>query len=245
MKRLGEAAIYFSFKTTANMMTSKLIDLFFLEGGTMVGKSEIFEKNYQGYCDEIAGIDFASISDRLGLEHVGDKLRVPFFNRDYLVSKDGIMDASGNIPDYGICVILAKYLLLCPDRSHCDTDWVSFKDFKRTSHFTNVNFFSSDTERAIDRHFSGRLDDLARACGELAGIHHEMEISYDLSMQFNALPRISLLLLFNDGDEEFPARATVLFQKHAEYYLDPESLIMTSAFLAGRLKRLAEKHQEA
>jgi hypothetical protein len=40
----------------------------------------------------------------------------------------------------------------------------------------------------------------------------------------SALPRISLLLLFNDGDEEFPAKCTVLFQRHAEYYLDPECL---------------------
>ncbi len=225
------------------MTTFKPVDPFFPEGGTMTGKSEIFEKNYQGYCNEIAKVDFAAISHRLGLELDGDKLRVPFYNRDYLVSKDGFTDAAGNRPDYGICVILAKYLLLCPDRSYCDTQWVSFKDFKRISHFTNVNFFTSDTERAIDGYFSGRLDELARACGKLGGIHHEMEISYDLSMRFDALPRISLLLLFNDGDEEFPARATVLFQKHSEYYLDPESLIMTSAVLARRLNHLAKGDQ--
>jgi hypothetical protein len=52
----------------------------------------------------------------------------------------------------------------------------------------------------------------------------------------SALPRISLLLLFNDGEEEFPAKCSVLFQRHAEYYLDPESLAMTSACLARELK---------
>ena len=50
-------------------------------------------------------------------------------------------------------------------------------------------------------------------------------------MEIDALPRLSLLLLFNDADEEFAANGTVLFQKHAEHYLDPESLAMTSAFL--------------
>jgi len=54
-------------------------------------------------------------------------------------------------------------------------------------------------------------------------------------MQLDALPRISLLLLYNDCDEEFPAQCTVLFQKHAEFYLDPESLVMTSAGLAKQL----------
>jgi len=156
-----------------------------------------------------------------------------------LVSNNGIFDESGNRPDYIISIILSKYILLCPGQSHHDNEWVSFKDFKRVSHFTNVNYFSSDTERAIEKHFSGKLDKLKKASEELDGSQHEMEISYDLSMQFNALPRISLLLLFNDGDEEFPAKCTVLFQRHAEYYLDPESLAMTSACLARELKRKA------
>jgi hypothetical protein len=56
-----------------------------------------------------------------------------------------------------------------------------------------------------------------------------------LVVQFKALPRISQLLLFNDSDEDFPGSATGLFQKQAEFYLDPESLAMTSAVLARRL----------
>jgi hypothetical protein len=72
-----------------------------------------------------------------------------------------------------------------------------------------------------------------------------MEMPYDLSMQFKALPRISLLMLFNDDDGEFPAQCTVLFQKHAELYLDPESLAMSGAFLARSLKRYAPRHESS
>ncbi|MBW2642816.1 MAG: DUF3786 domain-containing protein [Deltaproteobacteria bacterium] len=202
----------------------------------MVKSSDVFEKNYQEYCAQMKKIDFRSIKNELGIVHDGDRIFIPFFNNRYLVSNNGIVDESGNRPDYMIFVILAKYILLCPDKSHYDKKWVSFKDFKRASHFTNVNYFSSDTERAIEKHFSGKLNELKKACEELDGSYREMEISYDLSMQFNALPRVYLLLLFNDSDEEFPAKCTVLFQKHAEYYLDPESLAMTSACLAKNLK---------
>jgi len=205
----------------------------------MVESSDAFEKNYQEYCAQMAKIDFESIKDELGIIHDGGRMLIPFFNIKYLVSNNGILHESGNRPDYMISVILSKYILLCPDQSHHDNEWVSFKDFKKASHFTNVNYFSSDTERAIERHFSGKLNELKKACEELDGSQYEMEISYDLSIQFNALPRISLLLLFNDGDEEFPAKGTVLFQKHAEYYLDPESLSMASACLARELKRKA------
>ena len=51
---------------------------------------------------------------------------------------------------------------------------------------------------------------------------------------------LSLLLLFNDRDDEFPAGCKVLFNQHAEAYLDPESLAMTGSFLAKRLDRAGE-----
>ena len=135
----------------------------------MLQQSEIFEKHYDDYCAQIAGIDLDSVKERLGLRNDGERTFLSFFNRDYSVSGEGILDASGNRPNYGVCVIIAKYILLCPDRLHHDPEWVSFKDFKRTSHFTNVNFFKSDTERAIEKHFSGKVDLLAKAGEALGG----------------------------------------------------------------------------
>jgi hypothetical protein len=203
----------------------------------MYQDSEIFEKNYMEYCAQIANLNFSSLTEKLGIKQDGDQMIVPFFNNNYFVSKEGIADESGTRPDYVVCVILSKYLLLCPESSHDDTDWVSFRDFKKTSHFLNVNYFASDTEKPIVQHFSKRLDSLKMACKKFGGSPYDIKISYDLVMRFNALPRISLLLLFNDQDEEFPAQCSVLFQKQAEYYLDPESLAMTSAFLVKSLTR--------
>ncbi len=203
----------------------------------MQQKSEIFEENYREYCAQIANLNLASLTEKLGLEQAGDQMIIPFFNHDYFVSPKGIVDASGARPNYMVCVILAKYLLLCPESVHYDTDWASLKDFKRTSAFLNLNYFISDTVKPIVKGFAGRLDALANACEQWGGLPYEIEIGYDLAMRFDALPRIALLLLFNDSDAEFPAECSVLFQKQAEYYLDPESLVMTSAFLAKSLQR--------
>ncbi len=202
----------------------------------MAGTSEVFERNYQDYCTQLADVDLRSIENGLGMVSDGDRMALTFFDQKYFVSNRGIVDASGSRPDYVTFVILAKYILLCPERSHQDAEWVAFKDFKRATHFTNVNYFASDVERAIEKHFSGKLAELGEACRKMGGFPVKMN-SFDLGMQFNALPRISLLLLFNDADEEFPAKSTVLFQKHAEYYLDPESLAMTGACLAKKLKQ--------
>ena len=200
-------------------------------------KSEIFEKNYRGYCTQIANLNFTSLEKNLGLEQNGNQMIIPFFGKDYVVSKKGIMDESGTRPDYMVCVILSKYLLLCPELPYYDTDWVSLKDFKKDAAFLNLNYLASDTIKPIVKSFSGRLNALSIACEKFGGLPYEMDISYDLVVKFDALPRISLLLLFNDSDEEFPAECSILFQKQSEYYLDPESLIMTCAFLAKNLKR--------
>lgn len=201
-------------------------------------RAAIFQTYHDEYLKQIADCDLKLRAEVLGLETDGDGILVPCFNEIYHVSGNGIRNREGVTPNYGICVILSKYLLLCPGKVHDSADWVTFKDFRRTSHFLNVNFFTSDTEKAITTVFEGRLDALARACEDLGGFLPEGSFPYDLAMEFKAFSRIRLLLLFNDRDDDFPATTTVLFQKSGEYYLDPESLAMTGAVLATRLKQL-------
>ena len=42
----------------------------------------------------------------------------------------------------------------------------------------------------------------------------DLPVAYDLAMQFDALPKHSVILLINDADDEFPAQWTVLFPAH-------------------------------
>ena len=198
--------------------------------------SNVFEKNYQDYCTQIEKVDFGSIKHTLGIKNHKNGYLIPFFDEEIQILDNEILDLSGNRPDYIISVIIAKYILLSPEKSTIIDGWASFKDFKKGANFISASTFSADTEKSIAKHFSGRLNELKNACEKSGGLHHELGTSYDLAMTFNALPRISILLLYNDSDEEFPAKCTLLFQKHAEYYLDPESLIMTIGFLFKMLK---------
>jgi hypothetical protein len=90
-------------------------------------------------------------------------------------------------------------------------------------------------EGAVVETFAGRLADLEKAAKELGGYPPGEDFPYDACFRFDALPKIPMLLLFNDVDEEFPAKCTVLFQASAENYLDGECLAMLGAQLAGRL----------
>jgi len=51
-----------------------------------------------------------------------------------------------------------------------------------------------------------------------------------------ALPRIPILFLFNDADERFPARASILYQRRAAHFLDAECRVMVDWYLLEHLK---------
>ena len=205
----------------------------------MTNPTDIFEKNYQAYCDRLKTVDFERVKDVLGLVSDGGQLKIPFFDRQYQVSAEGILDDQGNRPDYHAFIILAQYILLCPDKIHTDEEWAAYKDLKRAGQFNIVSYFATDAEQAIEKPFSGDTAALTAAGGRLGGTPEKLDVSYDVVMRFYALPRIALLMLFNDADEEFAATCSVLFQRQAEFYLDPESLAMTGAYLAKRLGEVA------
>ena len=204
-------------------------------------EKNIFEKHYEEYCRRISELDLISLKEILGIEVRDREAVIPFLGEDYFISGKGMADVSGHRPGYMICVILSKYLLLCPSAPIVNKEWVSLKDFHKTSQFTNLNVFASDAEGPIVKIFSGRPDALAEASRKSGGKPGNIGLSYDLAMEFKVLPKIDIMLLFNDQDEEFPAACSMLFQRQAEHYLDPESLIMTGAALTQRLKMLSDK----
>ena len=196
-------------------------------------EQDIFEQHYKDYCEQIGGLDLDKIAGILGIGHEDGRALVQFYDQMYRVSKDGVQDENRERPTYPVCVVLCKYLLLCPKRVYEDPEWAAVTDL--TGQFTNINFFQSVTIKPLVEGFSGRLEDLARAGRTLGGEPLASEVSYDLALSFKALPRLSLALLFNDGDEEFPPQAMVLFQRQGQHYLDPESLGIISAILSKRL----------
>jgi hypothetical protein len=203
----------------------------------MAGRSLAFERTYKEYLEQVAKIDVRSIKEKLGVRVKGNATIIPLFGKPIRVSSRGIIDESGQRPSFDICVILCKYLLLCPDSIPKETEWVAYRDFNNAGPLTV--YFANDVERSIAARFSGRIRELETAGKALGGSRPEINISNDLSMRFEALPRVSLLMLYNDADEEFPAQCSVLFEKRAERYLDAECLAMVGRLLFTNLETAA------
>jgi hypothetical protein len=194
----------------------------------------IFESIYKDYIDQISRIDFLRVKDRLGVLVKGEEMIVPVFGMPYAVSSKGIFDPDGQSPSHGVSVVICKYLLMAPENEPVGSDWVAYRDFKDAAPF--VGGFRTNVEQNISRAFSGRVGDLEKACRDLSADPPHEDFPGQLVMRFSAFPRLPILLLFNDEDEEFPAQCSVLFERRAEKYLDMECLAISGWILAEWLK---------
>lgn len=199
----------------------------------MTSANPIFEKTYDDYLERIRGLDLAAIHAKLGADVKDDGLIIPVFGQAYHVSARGIRGPSGKKAHLDICVILSRYLLMCPSKTLTDLRWTAFRDFKDAGPLST--YFTDNIQKPIVECFSGRLSALQNASAALNGTRPMEPFAYDFAMCFKGLPQIGLLLLFNDGDAEFPPQAFVLFERRADQHLDPECLSMLARRLAVRL----------
>ena len=201
----------------------------------MAIKETVYERTYEHYVAQLSGMDFECVEEHLGVQLAGNEIIIPFFGEAYKVSDRGIADPWGNKPTLDICVILSRYLLLCPDVHPRDDEWVSFRDLKDSAPL--IRYFSNNVERAIAAHFVGKLRDMEEAGKRIGGYSPAIEVTHDLAMQFDALPRVPVIALYNDADDEFPATCSVLFERRGEKYLDAECLAMVATHLFVNLKK--------
>jgi len=199
----------------------------------------VYEQTYQDYLSRIAALDLKFTADKLDLRMSDEDVMIPFFGKTYRVSTREIVDPTGKQPHLSISVILCKYLLMCPMIVPLGSNWMSFKDFKDAAPLIQA-FFNTVT-LPIAESFSTRLADLYQACQKIGGYPPKDEYPYDLSMQFDALSKVPLLVLFNDKDEEFPAQCSVLFEQRVEKFLDMECLAMVGMLFCEYLKRVIER----
>ena len=201
----------------------------------MAEKSQVYEQTYKDYLTRISELDFNFIADRLGVTVDGEDVIIPLFGKPYRVSAKGITDPSGHKPHLSVSVILCKYLLMCPMIEPLGGNWMAYKDFKDAAPL--IHAFSNTVTRPIAETFSGRVAELEKAGKKMGGYPPNEEFPYDVSMQFDALPKVPLLLLFNDRDEEFPAQCGVLFEKRTGKFIDMECLAMVGMLFFEYLKK--------
>lgn len=201
----------------------------------MKSGKELFLESEKKYLDRLEGVDVALKSEILGVRHNGSSLIIPLYGNPYHVSAQGVRDPSGNRANPAVSVLLLTYVLNCPDEIPPPGDWITFREFKGAGVLSD--FFTQNSNKIIQTAFSNKLEQLRSLSQKLGGIPSEEFVSFDIAMRFNALPRVPVVLRFNDIDVPYPAQCSIIFRRSAEIFLDLESIGIVGTLLTGSIIR--------
>jgi len=94
------------------------------------------------------------------------------------------------------------------------------------------------------RLFDGRLEELKKAAQKLGGILQPSIAGADLSCSIPVTPFFPVLLQFWEGDEEFPPKLLILWDRNADRFLHFETTFYLQGDLLERLKGWMEDKNE-
>ncbi len=189
---------------------------------------------------ELKKRDAAALAKAAGVEFAGDKgLIVPYLGSKYIVEirpeTDIRRNGSGeevSLPDK---ILIAHYLLgasgkkitgkLITFRQIPDGQFY-FEAFQKRARDPFVNFFGNN----------GRL--FVKCAAMLGGSPVE---NGDFGMEFSVFPHVSIQLVLWNGDEEFPADGTILFDEGVKGHLPVEDIAVMCGGLVYRLMGVGKK----
>jgi len=196
-------------------------------------RSKVFDETCRQYLAEIRYLDFLAKADVLGLQTSDSKLIIPLYDEIFRLDVDGIICDDGKEISPAVQVMIYKYVLTCPpELPEMDNALITYREFKDAGPL--VSFFTNNTKKTLESAFSGNVAGLRKRGQEIGGRLIDSD-SYDLSLEFNAFPRIPVRLNFNDQDDLFSAGCSLLYRSSAACFLDMECLAMTGTLLTGKL----------
>ncbi len=184
---------------------------------------------------EWASTDARVCAARAGCETEDDGVVAPLFAIPHVVSHpSGLVTVAGRPAPTTVGILLLHYLLHA-DGIPLAYDWCAYRDLPDGLFYAQA--FEQRGERPLAETF-GRAgapgeesgsDAFKAASAALGG--EPLDLA-DAAFAFAALPRLRMAALLWLGDEEFPPRATILFDAAAPHYLPAEDLAGLGGLLA-------------
>ena len=185
------------------------------------------EPKVKGLRTELRRLPPDDIARRSGATLDGGRLRMAMLFDDYEIdTKDYVVSRSDGGEANSFLQSLVLTYLGTADGGPPAGRWVTFRDLPNGS-FYNQAFQGYGPDRLAKR-WQLDIGGFVGACGGLGGtpIGHG-----DAGFAFSVLPRVDIAAIYWLGDEDFPSRASVLFDANAHYYMVIDGL----AILGSRL----------
>jgi hypothetical protein len=187
--------------------------------------------------EEMSGRGEASVSACSGAERTDAGLRLAYWGRGVQLAWPDLAaaweDTGAALATYDTAMLV--YYLHTADGTPPAGKWVSFRELPAGMFYNQA--FQGYSGNRLAAYFGSTPADFEQAAERING-QRNRDLG-ELAFCFQPLPRVALAAILWPGDEEFPARAQILFDAGACHYLTIDGCAMLGSGLVGRLVKAA------
>ncbi len=203
------------------------------ERNTRIGdaavKEEIssnYEKLSEQWRRDFLGWDQEAMCRKLGItDYDEDSIRLSYFGIRFRIDrKTGLISRPGEpeyVPSFNTQMAIYHLLFYSSEHPRNSGEWVNFREVK------NAGVFEKAFEKIVLRPFAQAFDGRTEAFEEAGRKLGFVPIPYgDAAFEVPAFSCIPIRVMFWDGDEEFPAKLTMLFDRNITQFTHPETVVL-------------------
>jgi hypothetical protein len=213
-------------------------------GGMKVTSGEAIEKAHLAWQEsmlrqldvlrvEIQAVQPGRLAVNSGASLEDQQIRLTYWGRSIAISWPNLH--VWNLSDGSECSVydagMLLYYLRQADGTPTADRWIGYRELPGGSFYSQA--FQGYSGDRLSRLYGDKTEAYTQAAHTLDGI-----LLTDLpgiAFSFLPLPRIRLASILYPGDDEFPARASILFDAAAGHYMTTDGLALLGAGLVGRL----------
>ncbi len=190
--------------------------------------------------ERLAAEPYEFLQLRSGYEsEEGKALRIPFLDRVFRLGYPDFQFQDLTTPGKEVPIqeqILILHYLLAGRPEHSPGDWVAYREIPGAAFY-----YAAFLKRAVEplkKAFGRNIAGLKHAAARLDGVAVEFG---DAGFDFRVFPKVPVRLILHAGDDEFPAEATILFDRSIERMLSPEDIAWLAGMVVYRLIGLSRE----
>lgn len=192
----------------------------------MEGRESNYVKVMERWRQDFLTWDQEALCRKVGIDtYDGEAIRLDYFGIPHEIDRRtgriSCPGRPGHEPGFDETLAIYNFLYYAEEGAANSGEWVHFRDVKSAGVFEGA--FERQVLGPFAAYFAGRPEAF-REAGERLGY---APLNYgDGAFQVPAFFCIPLRVIFWDGDEEFPAKVNILFDKNITSFIHPESVVM-------------------
>jgi hypothetical protein len=174
--------------------------------------NEYLEESRRTYWKQLREMDPGEVARRALVSHEGEVYVVSCLNGEYRVDpmrEKVFTSGGGEVSASDFAFLFVQYLIHAKDTPFTG-EWITERDVKGGSLFFQGPH--ALPVKVLEEKFGYELGDFSQACSAAGG--KELKPSFgDAGFEFQLFPRVLLAVVLWVGDDEFPPRVNVLFDR--------------------------------